>query len=168
MDYLNFKEWMLSEAYKGLGLSQYAKNGKLNLYHFSSIPKENAPKKIILHPKFFGQNETITRGDIKASKIPRIFFYVDLEEKEGWFDQSVHPLYKVKVDYSQVYDLETDPDKIKEKIRKANGGILNVTSLMYALKKRPENGFFYHNESFGQVNWFNPIEVELVEEKRKK
>ena len=78
-----FKEWLLLEE-GGSNLQRYNKGGMVNLYHYSkglSGPVE------VLDPSKFGSN-SYSHAERRALSTPRIFFYVDLRDKENFFDHN--------------------------------------------------------------------------------
>ena len=82
---LSFKEWILNES-----LENYVHGGEVILYRFG---RDHGPVSVA-NPKFFGEHP-FTQNDVKTSGIPRVFFYVDLGDKEQFFTGST--LYKTTV-----------------------------------------------------------------------
>lgn len=158
----SFKEWLLNE-----GLEQYVANGNITLYRFG---RDHGPVSVA-NPKLFGNN-AFTQNDAKLSGIPRVFFYVDLKDKEQFFFGST--LYKAIVPARLIYDLEKDPEKLTDLARagdrvggyRVNVGVLNFSKLFSLIKKAGYNGVYYDNGK-KIVNWFVPIQLEKVVDERK-
>jgi hypothetical protein len=131
-------------------------DGTVLMYHFAKIDQPS----IVLNPDMFGSNSW-TRGDIRVSDMPRVFFYLNLDDKERFFLS--HTLYTTKVKVTDLYDIVADPLKIKAKLREENNGVLNVDMLLRNAKERGFKGVYY-KPYMDVVNWFYPITVEKTEQ----
>lgn len=129
---------------------------QIQLYHFSPVDK----REITTNPKRFGEN-TFTGNDVKASRLPRTFFFSDprdAQQEQGRFDGM--NLYTTTVDMRKVYNLSQNAQKygvneygnidIDEALRKAKadgwvgvrydiGGrqIYNIFNQQFAEKVNP-------------------------------
>ena len=84
--------------------------GTTKLYHFSDAFPEGDAETVVLDPINFGKN-TYSKRELAASAVPRTFFYVDLTEKEIFFEKKA--LYTAIVPTSNIYDLTRDPENVK-------------------------------------------------------
>lgn len=87
-------------------------NNVLTLYHYSNVDKES----FILDPKKFGE-KSFTRSEKKVSDYPRIFFYLDPDDKERFYRSNAYHLYTVDVPRNQVYHLNNDPLSIIKTVK---------------------------------------------------
>lgn len=138
-------------------LPNYVKNGRVTGYHFLSH-NSSPPKKVTLDPEKFGQNAH-SRAEVRTASLPRVFFYVDLRDKESYF--SMAPLYKAEMEVKFIYSLVSDPLKIYENLSDEGH---RIGSILYFLKEYGYHGVYYQVPSMRLVNWFYPIEATLADE----
>jgi len=150
----NFKEWFVLNEAKGQGLQDYVKGGMIHLFHYTP---HRSPE-IELTPENFGKNPW-SRSEKRAATMQRIYFYLDLRDKEQFF--SGNTLYQAVVPASQIYDLATDPEELVARIR--SNGFFDIDRLLTEVKKEGYKGVYYNN-GMHLVAWFNPIAVTRVEE----
>jgi hypothetical protein len=148
-----FKEWLLAEE-KGKGLQDYVRGGMVHLFHYTP----HRQPEVELKPEMFGKNPW-TRSERKAATMQRVYFYVDLRDKEQFF--SGNTLYQAVVPASQIYDLANDPEELIARIR--SNGFFDIDTLLGEVKKEGYKGVYYNN-GMHLVAWFNPITVTRVEE----
>lgn len=148
-----FKEWLLLEE-GGSNLQRYNKGGMVNLYHYS--PYLTADK-VVLDPGNFGKNK-YTQAEKRAASTPRLFFYVDLRDKEGFFAQN-QSVYKTVVPIKQIYDLEADPRKAQER------GTPDIGYIFSLAVEDGETGAYYRTGDMQVVAWFNKIKAKRFSEK---
>jgi len=155
---MEFKEWLLNEY--GNNLHPFSNKGKVTLYHYLNWLGQ-PPAKIILDPKLFGKN-SYTANDVNASSTPKIFFYLNPDEKERYFNK--RPLYTTTVNANEIYDLLDDPFGFKKELREKNNGVLAVGQLVKKVKANRKPGFkgYYSKPDRHVVGWFYPIEVSLL------
>ena len=107
-----FRCWLKLVEDAGRGLGQFAKDGKVEMFHFS--PARFPPGTVVtLDPNKFGGN-SYTRNDVNAASTPRVFFYLDVNEKEHIVSGR---LYKAVVPADQIYNILDDPLGIKKRLR---------------------------------------------------
>lgn len=142
-------------------------SGSTVLYHYA---KSDAPT-LILDPKRFGAS-SFTKGDSAVTDVPRIFFYVDPQQRESIVEQQRN-LYAVKVPTDSIYDLMADPEKIKDKFRMTSGrvdldGLMRyVSGWDYGKKGFEKSSGFYKGLRYTaggiiMVNWFDSIPVTKI------
>ena len=147
----NFKQF-LAEATR----ESYIDDGMIRLYHYTKPDKES----IVLDPEY--QKSYYSRNEFEVATTPRTFFYVDPSQKERFF--GISNLYTTEVPASRVYNLSTDPEGFKDKIRHPVYGLRKGEEwdeLMEAIREE-YGGIFYSTSNFDVVAWFYPIEVERV------
>jgi hypothetical protein len=140
-------------------LTKLAKGGKLKVYHYTfsgGTPKGGMK----IDPKRFGKNPH-TRGDLSGPK--RSYYYVDAKKREPFFQDGT--LYEAEVDASRVYDLNMDPDGLKDAARAENGGILNVDNLLDDISRsKTYDGIYYQSsDGLGVVAMFKPVDGVLAD-----
>tara|TARA_Y100000034_G_scaffold135112_1_gene205725 strand:+ start:1280 stop:1741 length:462 start_codon:yes stop_codon:yes gene_type:complete len=135
-------------------LEDYAVGGKVSLYHYASKLGGKNPETIQLTPERFGENP-YSRNELKAGT-PRIFFYLDIQDKEPYFFNS--PLYKAEVPVSKIYNIIEDPLEI---IRGESGGALDMDMLLREVSSLPGIEGMYYKPQMQIVIWFHPIQVSL-------
>jgi len=153
----NFREF-LAEAPR----ESYIKDGMIRLYHYTKPDKET----IVLDPEY--QKNYYSRNEFEIATTPRTFFYVDPRQKESFF--GISNLYTTDVPASQVYNLSTDPEGFKDKVRHPVYGLrkgVEWDELMETIREE-YGGIFYSLSNFDVVAWFHPIEVERVPEEEKR
>lgn len=155
----SFKDY-LSEATK----SDYVENSSIELYHYSRVDS----KEITLDPKYFGKS-SYSRREKESSTIPRVFFYVDISQRETMVATS-RKLYTVNIHENLLYDLKTDPEGFKESTRHPIYGHRKGIELDELLNKIKENysGMFYTTKGMDVVAWFESISVERVPDDERK
>lgn len=151
---LNFKHWLLLKEERGAGLQDYVKGGMVHLFHYT--PYRTAT--VELSPEEFGKNPW-SRSEKKAATMRRIFFYMDLRDKEAFF--SGNTLYQAVVPAAKIYDLATDPEGLIARVR--SSGFFDIDQLLSEVKKEGYHGVYYNN-GMHLVAWFYPITVTRVEE----
>lgn len=142
-------------------LPNYVKNGKVFGYHFLS-PTKNPKKEITLDPSKFGSSQ-FSQSEVRSASYPRIFFYVDLNDKESFFGQD-NPLYKAEMPVREIYSIPSDPLGIVNDLSKKGhqmGKVLNF------LHEYGYNGVYYQTPNMKILNWFEPISAKLVQEESK-
>ena len=155
-----FQEFMILEnVHQTDELPNYVKNGRVTGYHYLSQNRIDEPKKkVILNPDKIGQN-LHSKAELRASPMPRVFFYVDLRDKESYF--SMDPLYKAEMDVTFIYSFPSDPLGIVAKII---GEGHSPHKLLYFLKEYGYKGTYYQVPGMRLLNWFYPIEATLTDE----
>lgn len=154
---LNFKEWLINEA-KGSGIDSYVKNGMIDLFHYNSSEEDS----IVLSPDFFGKS-SFSRNEIKASSVKRIFLYVDIVDKEHFFNGLNH-VFRSSVSRSQIIDISKDEGGYIKKSRENNQGVTNIDEALQNIVKDGYDGIFYITSNMYVVNWFKPIKMYRVSE----
>lgn len=143
------------------GLGQFIRpDGQVVLYHFMSgggLPE------IMSEPSRFGANP-FTQRDKSVSSVPRTFFYLDLNDKENFFEDE--PLYKTLVPADRIYDLVKDPLGLKEQASK--NGVLNISRLVDVVSEHPDYDGMYYKTNAHIVNWFKKLKLQLTDEKLEK
>ena len=162
---MNFTEWLLNEY--GTNLVPFSKKGKIKIYHYLTWNSAfQPPKTIVLDPKLFGKN-SYTKNDVNASSVNRIFFYLNPEEKEKFFNKQ--PLYVATIDAKDIYDLLDDPLNFKKEIKSKNNGVLAVGSLIVRVKnnrKPTYKGYYSQPGDRHVIGIFYPIEAKLLHNPR--
>jgi hypothetical protein len=131
------------------------------------------PEEIVLNPERFGENP-YSKKEKMSSDVPRVFFYLDVKQREPMFEKN-YSLYKATVPSVDIYDLEQDPDSIKEKFRSKYSGIVDSDAVLkYISGWSKKSGKWtrgpalykgvYYNVGFDVVIWFEPIVVTIVPE----
>lgn len=138
---------------------QYAE-GTSRLYHYSDADEAS----VVLNPQhFLTQRNPYTKRDYATSGQPRSFFYTDLEKVEEQV-ASGRNLYYVDVPSQQIYDIMTDPDRLKEKSKGPYGLALNFDELFQNIV---DHGYKGANYSIGAginvVVWFEHVEITRME-----
>jgi hypothetical protein len=144
-------------------LENYTVNGKVSLYHYANKMQGQVQPTITLSPERFGENP-YSRNELKAGT-PRVFFYLDIQDKEPYFFNS--PLYTAEVPVSKIYNILEDPLGIKERLRGESGGALDMDMLLREVSSLPGIEGMYYKPQMQIVTWFHPIQVSLVEETEK-
>ena len=144
------------------GLGQFIRpDGQVVLYHFTSggrLPE------ITSDPSRFGAS-SFTRRDKSVSSVPRTFFYLDLNDKENFFENE--PLYKTLVPADRIYDLVKDPLGLKEQARTASD-LLDVGRLVDVVNEHPDYDGMYYRTRGHIVNWFKKLKLQLTDEELEK
>ena len=157
----NFKNYLTEAPF-----SDYNKAGKVVLYHYAdpySLENEygtREPEKFTLNTANFGKSY-FSRKEMEASSVPRVFFYVNLDDVEK-IVVGGRVLYTTEVPISQIYDLKTDPEGYIKKVMHPTYGLrkgIEYNELLEFIRdKTPFKGVFYGNQ-FDVVSWFEPIEI---------
>lgn len=139
------------------------------LFHYTYLNANSCE----LNPANFGSNP-YTKRDKSVSEVPRVFFYTDVTQKENNFTNT-HQLYTAEVSSDNIYDLVSDPLKLKDKFRNEIGRV-DLDELMkfvsgWRMKSSGwektgtpiAQGLFY-NAGFDVVIWFSKIVVDKVPE----
>ena len=142
--------------------------GQVALYHYAST---NTPT-VTLNPTKFGAN-SYSRREANTSTVPRVFFYLNPQEKEPMFD-ATYNLYTTSVSFTEVYNMIVDPDGIKDKFRSKYTNAADLDSVLKHISgwvrdkagwKRSGTPLYngvYYRPGFDVVIWFAPITVERV------
>ena len=133
-------------------LTDYSEDGIVTLYHYSNIDKPS----VVLDVNRFGENSW-TKRDKAVSATPKLFFYLDPSQKERFFN-SGKVLYSTDVSDSEIYNILKDPLGIKEAVREANQGVLNMDDLINRVVDSGHKGMYYKPKR-DLVVWFENIEV---------
>jgi hypothetical protein len=144
-------------------LEDYVSGGKVTLYHYANKLQGEPQEQLTLSPERFGESP-YSRNELKAST-PRVFFYLDTQDKETHFFNS--PLYKTEVPVSKIYNILVDPLGIKERLRGESSGALDMDMLLKEVSNLPGIEGMYYKPQMQIVIWFHPIQVNLVEEMEK-
>ncbi len=102
---------------------------KIKLYHYSEI---DIPDKIKV--KTFGKNY-YTKNDISACNIKRSFYYIGKGKAEHLVKHSTY-VYVAEVNKKQLYNLDIDKNKLKEKFIRKNLDIVDIPKMLRYIKKR--------------------------------
>jgi len=171
---INFKKWLematLTTAVATVPMMLFAprkrkRKKKVNentgygmaiLTHYS----KNDADSFVLDPQYFGKS-FFTKNDRKLSDFPRVFFYLDQNDKEDFFKEGYNK-YQTIVPMSQIYDIKTDIKKFIEEVMAENNGILNWTKLFEKVRDSGYNGVTYPVHDWPVVAWFDKIRVEKV------
>ena len=156
----NWKSFILSES-----LANYNIGGKVVLYHFSQAPAD----KVLLDPEYFlSKRNYYSRNDYNVSGVPRIFFYLNLDQAEHFVSQGAE-LFSTVVSADEIYNLVDDPLGLKRKsMSQYRVGVdfdKILKNLSGAEENMPEdsllsyNGVYYQPGGMDVVAWFKPIEV---------
>ena len=101
----NFRNYLTEAPF-----SDYNKGGKVVLYHYAdpySLQKRYGtrdPEKFTLDISNFGKSY-FSRKEMEASSVPRVFFYVNLDDVEK-IVVGGRILYTTEVPASEIYDLK--------------------------------------------------------------
>ena len=101
--------------------------GTTRLYHFTDAAPGEGGDTITLDPKRFGQSG-FSKRELAVSAVPRTFFYVNLTEKEIFFEKKA--LYTAIVPTSNIYDLTRDPENVKKAVKEKNYGVLDMDQVL--------------------------------------
>ena len=165
----NFRTYLTEAPF-----SDYNKGGKVVLYHYADpYSLENQygtrdPEKFTLDTSNFGKSY-FSRNEMEASSVPRVFFYVNLDDVEK-IVVGGRILYSTEVPASEIYDLKTDPEGYIKKIKHPDYGLRKGVEynelLEFIRDETPYKGIFY-GRSFDVVSWLEPIEIYKVETEEK-
>tara|TARA_R110000787_G_scaffold21665_2_gene63788 strand:+ start:318 stop:827 length:510 start_codon:yes stop_codon:yes gene_type:complete len=148
-----FKDFLTEERAKK---SDYDSGGTMTLYHYSN-PDENS---LTLDPEFGARS--YSRNDYILADTPRVFFYVDPEDKERFFAAS--KMFTVNVPTNRVYDLTADDEEYIAAVRHPIYGMRKGMEWNTLLEKIREDydGVFYDTGTIKVVTWFKSIKVDRV------
>lgn len=136
-------------------LSDYNDNGTITLYHYTDIDQDE----LVLDVNKFGENFW-TKRDKAVSSTPKLFFYLDPEDKERFFNRG-STLYTVDVSASEIYNVLKDPLELKKEVRNKNNGVMDIDNLITKIKTAGYKGMYYRpNREL--VTWFENITVQKV------
>jgi hypothetical protein len=163
-----FEKWKNFALLESVDLS-----GQVSLYHFSGADQDS----LLLDPEYFiKQRQHYSRNDYNVSDMPRIFFYVDLEQAEDQVAQG-STLYSVEVPASQIYNLTEDPLGLKQKSISSYRVTPDYDRILRSLANRPRQsrygappesllpegspyrGAYYNTSGLDIVVWFEPVKV---------
>lgn len=111
---------------KGVGIMR---DNQAKLYHYSNRDIQGKIK-----PTFFGDN-SYTDNDKKTSIIKRAFYYLGKHRAEYLLQYSKY-LYITKLNKRQLYNLDIDKAKLKNRFKIRGLDIVNITKLLKYIKKR--------------------------------
>jgi len=136
--------------------SDYDSGGVISLYHYSRPDVDT----LVLDPKHGAQS--YSRNDYIVSDVPRVFFYVDPDDKERFFASA--NMFTVDVPANRVYDLTADEEGYIEATRHSVYGLRKGVEWNTLLETIREDydGIFYDTGRLKIVAWFHPIEVVRV------
>ena len=161
----NFKTYLTEASF-----ADYNKGGKVVLYHYAdpyALEKRYGtrdPEKFTLDISNFGKSY-FSRKEMEASSVPRVFFYVNLDDVEK-IVVGGRILYSTEVSANEIYDLKTDPEGYVKKIKHPDYGLrkgIEYNELLEFIRdESPYKGVFY-GRSFDVVSWLEPIEIYKVQ-----
>lgn len=151
---MSLNKLLLNESF----LSKYQERGLITLYHFS----QNNEEEFQTDPNLFGKYSSWTRGDIKASDLPRTFFYLNLNDVEYRYRSKAYSGFEAEVLASSIYNLYDDPLYYREKNRKKNNGVLNIDELLRTIKN-DFKGVAYRTGGMDIVNYFYPLDLTKIQ-----
>ena len=161
----NFKSYLTEASF-----ADYNKGGKVVLYHYAdpyALEKRYGtrdPEKFTLDISNFGKSY-FSRKEMEASSVPRVFFYVNLDDVEK-IVVGGRILYSTEVSANEIYDLKTDPEGYVKKIKHPDYGLrkgIEYNELLEFIRdESPYKGVFY-GRSFDVVSWLEPIEIYKVQ-----
>ena len=140
--------------------------GKVTLYHFSKAKTDS----VSLDPERVGQS-SFSRREMNTSSVPRVFFYLDPEQREVMFQNPVYHLFYVEVPFGSIYNLREDSKGYKKQFASEQTGTVDFHALLKHLsgwnklsgegwtKTNPLYKGVYYNVGFDVVAWFDPITV---------
>lgn len=147
--------------------------GTVPLYHFSKTDEDS----LTLDPEYFlKQRQHYSRNDYNISDMPRIFFYLNLDQAEGQVSQNA-TLYSAEVPGSQIYNLYEDPLGLKKKSISPYRVTPDYDRILRSLANKPRQskygdpppsllpegspykGAYYNTSGLDIVVWFEPIKV---------
>lgn len=163
-----FKTWQRFILSESVSLS-----GDVTLYHFSQTDQDS----LMLDPEYFiKQRAHYSRNDYNVSDMPRVFFYVNLDQAEDQVSQGA-TLYSVQVPGSQIYNLSEDPLNLKQKSISPYRVTADYDRILRSLANNPRQskygpppesllpegspykGAYYNTSGLDIVVWFEPIKV---------
>jgi hypothetical protein len=147
---IKFNEWLFLMESLGSSIQDFTKKGKIRLFHYSST----YAKFLDLDPKRFGQS-SYTQTEKKVLPTPRIFFYLDITEREPFFKGA--NLYYVDVPIRSIYDVNIDHLGLKGR---------DIGLMVSNIRKAGYTGIYTIGRGFKCVEWFEPITVKLTTEKQ--
>ena len=125
--------------------------GTVPLYHYASVNGD--VDTITTDPSRFAENKW-TKGDRQASNVPRTFFYLDPNDREGYF--AGRTLFRTEVPAHTLYDLNADPKRVVARIAARGGN--PIGKILLVLKRLGHRGVYYSG-SFPTVNLFEPVRM---------
>lgn len=119
---------------------------KTKLFRYS----DKNVKSYIAKVQHFGHNY-FTINDVKASKVPRLFFYVNDSEVETRFKNKNK--YQAIVDSSKLYNITEN---------KKNISFNNIDELLRKVKRQGYLGIIYTTNNLQIANIFQSIKVKRI------
>jgi hypothetical protein len=153
-----FKRQLLEAVHEKDELPNYVRNGKVAGYHYFGSNK-NTQEEIVLDPTKFGKN-SFTQNDVRSGSYPRIFFYVDLRDKESFFAGS-NPVYKAEMPVKEIYSFPSDPLGVLRKMTEEGHQLGKVLAFLH---EYGYGGVYYQTPNMKVLNWFDPIKAHLTDE----
>lgn len=136
--------------------SQYIGNDKMvEVFHFSKSDNDS----IFLDPNHFGKNY-FSKAEKRVSSFPRVFFYLNLNHKERFFNNPVYSLYKTTIPAYDIYDLRTDNESIIQLSKDDNNGVLSFDILFDKIKNNfGYKGVYYRVSDMDIIVYLEQINV---------
>jgi hypothetical protein len=153
----NFKDFLTEQKARK---EQYEQNGIITLYHYATPDTEE----LVLDPKY--KRGSYSTREYEVADTPRVFFYVDPDHKEKFFQN--RRLFKVDVPADRVYDLGADPEDFIGQVRHPVYGLRKGeewNTLLETIREKYD-GVFYDTGRLHIVVWFHPIKVQRSEQER--
>lgn len=135
----------------------YVENGEIDLYHYSRVDQPT----LTLQPDRFGENPYSQR-EMRIADYPRVFFYLDPNDKEKFFTSSAYNLYITRVQANTIYNLRKDPNKYIKEAREKNQGALSFNMLLEMIHNNNYKGVYYKPRR-DMIAYFEPIVVTQIE-----
>jgi hypothetical protein len=133
----------------------------MELFHYTN--KTDATELLLDCVKYFGANP-FSKREKNAAGTPRTFFYLNPQQREVWFDNS-KDLFSATVDDSKIYDLVSDPLKLK--VQADRGTFIDMDKLFSLVISNGFIGAKFKNVQFDGVIVFIPINTTKVEKDRR-
>jgi hypothetical protein len=133
-------------------------DGMLTLYHYAPDDFDGG----VLDPSRFGAG-TYTSRDLRASDVPRVFFYLNPGDREQWF--TGRRLFSAQVPASSIFDIENGDPKVLDASRTSSGRI-DPHELFLNVKGAGYKGIKYDAGGMPLVAYFEPIAVEPVQQEK--
>jgi len=158
----NFNKYLIPEA----ELNSYIEGGMIRLYHYSKANQEE----LEIDPARFADKKTrssYSSNEYNVSTVPRTFFYVDVGQREKGLTVTPN-LYSLDIPANRVYDLRTDTEGYKEKIRHPVYGLrkgVEWDELLLTLREKYD-GVFYGG-GFDVVSLFVPKKAKRLSDEER-
>ena len=155
----------------------------VKLHHFCGrlCWRSPTPDSVVLDPqKGLDKPQSYSRREYEASRVPRVFFYLDPAQRESIVKG---PLYTVEVSTSDIYNLLKDEKEFSLKVREDrqaensrfwHGTVDSplrrgddINTFLRLIIADGYKGAYYYTGGFKAVAWFEPIEVTLEKQEEK-